>query len=109
MEVLAAFIREHSREQWPVLTTNDAPMPERTTRPDVQVALTVVGRRDTTHDRQPIDLTRADLTRGDLTLLDVTRAFDLTHAFLKSAILSSADLTFANLDGAYLDDADLSG
>ena len=45
MEVLAAFIRDHSREQWP--PPSPAPRtPERSTRPDVQAAVTVVGRRD---------------------------------------------------------------
>ena len=32
------------------------------TRPDVQAAITVVGRRDTARDIRPIDLTGADLT-----------------------------------------------
>ena len=45
MEVLTAFIREHSREQWPPPDTGN-PEQERSTRPDVQAALTVVGRRD---------------------------------------------------------------
>jgi hypothetical protein len=39
MAVLAAFICEHSREQWPVRKSDDAHAPERTTRPDVQAAL----------------------------------------------------------------------
>jgi hypothetical protein len=40
MEVLTAFIREHSREQWP---PSDAGRPEqRLTRPDIRVAVTVV-------------------------------------------------------------------
>ena len=34
----------------------------RLTRPDVQAAITVVGRRDTARDIRPIDLTGADLT-----------------------------------------------
>ena len=48
MEVLSAFIREHSREQWPPLPADDqsdADSEARTTRPDVQAAVTVIGRR----------------------------------------------------------------
>ena len=66
MEVLAAFIRGHSREQWP---PSDAGRPdqERLTRPDVQAAVTVAGRRNEKRDILPIDLTGVDLTRANLT------------------------------------------
>jgi hypothetical protein len=40
MAVLAAFIREHSREQWPPAEPGAEP-PERATRPHVQAAATV--------------------------------------------------------------------
>lgn len=43
MEVLAAFIREHSGEQWQRAEAAAEP-PERTTRPDVQAAIAVIGR-----------------------------------------------------------------
>jgi hypothetical protein len=66
MEVLAAFVREHSGEQWPVPESADAPASRRTTRPDVQAALTVIARRDATHDQEPIDLTEADLSGAHL-------------------------------------------
>jgi hypothetical protein len=92
MEVLAASIREHSREQWP-LAAPDCEPPERTTRPDVQAAATVIARRAVRYDREPVDLESADLTR----------------ASLASARLSGAKLTDANLNAAYLDDAFLGG
>ena len=60
MEVLVTFIREHSPEQWPVPKSEDVPLPERMTRPDVQAALTVIGRRDTGRDNRPIDLQRRE-------------------------------------------------
>ena len=44
LEVLAAFIREHSHEPWPPKEPG-AKTPGRTTRPDVQAAVAVVGRR----------------------------------------------------------------
>ena len=120
MEVLVAFIREHSREQWP-LPEPGAEIPKRSTRPDVQAAITVIGRRDIGHDRQPINLTGAnltganltganltgaDLTGADLTGADLTGAY-LTGADLTDADLTRADLTYSNLTDAYLTRADL--
>ena len=106
MEMLAAFIREHSHEPWP------PPDPcgqvrERSLRPDVYAAITVVGRRLTERDIRPIDLTRANLTRANLTGADLARA-DLGGARLTGANLTRADLTGADLTDADLADADLS-
>ena len=105
MEMLAAFIREHSHEPWP------PPDPcgqvrERSLRPDVYAAITVVGRRLTERDIRPIDLTGADLARADLTGADLTGA-DLGGARLTGANLTRADLTGADLTDADLADADL--
>jgi hypothetical protein len=125
IEVLAAFIREHSREQWPLPATGapETGPPDRATRPDVQAALTVIGRRDNQRDKQPIDLTGADLTGADLSGADLSGAI-LRGARLRGARLSvgrdfaggilavrllSKDLPGANLSGADLSDADLSG
>jgi uncharacterized protein YjbI with pentapeptide repeats len=138
MEVLAAFIRGHSHLQWPVHGPDDGPAPERTMRPEVQAALTVIGRRDPSHDQQPIDLSRSDLSGADLSgakladgclngavlaqakLADavLTRAglsgadligADLTHADLTHADLTHADLTHAVLPQARLESAGLAG
>ena len=98
VEVLAAFIREHSREQWPLPEGNTDPAPPRETRSDVQVALTVIGRRDMKRDLRSIDLTRANL-----------HGADLRGAHLARAELRGVDLTGAHLDGAFLAMADLSG
>ena len=100
MEVLTAFIREHSREPGAIPEPASATI-ERRTRPDVQAALTVVGRRDHSQDRATINLTSADLREANL-----TRA-DLFGADLTSADLTSADLREANLSGAMLVRADL--
>jgi len=89
MEVLTAFIREHSREQ--PSPDPGGPEQERSTRPDVQAALTVIGRRDARRDIRLIDLTGADLTAAVLTRVD------LTGAVLSRADLTGADLRFANL------------
>ncbi len=85
MEVLTAFIREHSREPWPPPDTGN-PEQQQSTRPDVQAAITVIGRRDAKRDIQLIDLIRATLTEADLAGAVFTRADP------RGADLSRADL-----------------
>jgi uncharacterized protein YjbI with pentapeptide repeats len=119
MEVLTTFVREHSREQWP---SPDAPrttwitwrgrfrtggrQQERFTRPDVQAAVTVLGRREAQRDIQRIHLNGADLTGADLTDANLGSA-DLTEATLRDVDLGGADLTGATLRDADLTRADL--
>jgi Pentapeptide repeats (8 copies) len=88
MEVLATFVRDHSPEQWPLPTAYEpgAEPPGRTTRPDVQATVTVIGRRNPRHDRHPINLSGADLTSAGL-----------PAAYLKGANLTGAHLPGANL------------
>ncbi len=115
MEVLAAFIREHSREQWPVPEPGMSPARAHPfPRPDVQAALTVIGRRDVKQDQdqRDIDLTAAVLPSALLFGADLTRvrlvSANLRHAIVhSSAKLTDADLRNADLSGADLSDADL--
>jgi hypothetical protein len=127
MEVLTALIRQHSRERWPPPDQHNA-APPRTTRPDVQAATSVIGRRNPRNDRLPIDLSgvnlaranaasanlaaarflRADLFRTNLASADLSDA-NLADADLTSATLTDANLTRANLYHANLDGAELSG
>ncbi len=107
MEVLSVHIREHSREQWPV-PSDDEPTPKRATRPDVQAALTVIGRRDPANDRYRIDLQYAELYGASLFDAHLGGAH-LFGAKLEQASLDGADLTRANLAVANLDGADLRG
>jgi uncharacterized protein YjbI with pentapeptide repeats len=100
MEVLTAFIREHSREPWS-LPRPDA-HPERSTRPDVQAAVTVVARRDRKRDIQFVDISGANLIRAFL-----PGAY-LRDAYLDGANLQGAALPWADLRGALLRWADLS-
>jgi len=102
MEVLTAFIREHSREQLPPSGAGSQDH-EPSTRPDVQAAVTVVGRRDAQRDILPIDLTRADLTSANLTGTHLTGA-NLSLANLTRANLTGANLTRAHLTSAHLAD-----
>jgi uncharacterized protein YjbI with pentapeptide repeats len=105
MEVLAAFVREHSREDWLEADRGTDP-PSRATRPDVQAAVTVIGRRNADNDRQAPDLTGANLTRADLAGANL-QAAKLTAANLTGANLASAVLNLAFLDNAIFADADL--
>ena len=121
IEVLTAFIREHSQEQWslPAPTSRmkwiirrarfraSGREQERSTRPDVQAAVTVLGRRDAKRDIRVIDLTGADLTRTDLGGANLHGA-DLSFADLTGADLLHADLTDADLPLAHLTGAQLS-
>jgi hypothetical protein len=110
MEVLAAFIRQHSREQWPPPGQGRTREPHQT-RPDVQAALTVIGRRDHGRDRDRIDLTNAAITWANLRHARLSQArlvgTDLDHSNLTSADLSSADLYRANLTLASFERANL--
>ena len=115
MEVVSAFVREHSHEQWPPSDRGGREQ-ARSTRPDVQAAVTVVGRRIAKSDIQGIDLGGADLRRANLTGANLTganltdadfRRANLTGANLTGANLFFTDLGRANLFGADLTDADL--
>jgi hypothetical protein len=105
MEVLAAFVREHSREQWPEAEPGAEP-PQRATRPDVQAAVTVMGRRNREYDSQSLYLAGVQLRGAILTGADLRRvdlgAADLSGANLNDANLGGANLTAANLTDAYL-------
>jgi hypothetical protein len=113
MEVLAAFIREHSHEQRPVPEHGTASRSPERTHPDVQASITVIGRRVSKNDRETINLRGAELTGADLRHADLTGAH-LNHAHLdgahfREAHLRSAQLWSAHLNGAGFQDADLSG
>ena len=112
MEVLTAFIREHSREPWPPSDAGQ-PVQERSTRPDIQAAATAVGRRDPQRDILVINLATANLTRANLAGAILPRAnlatANLTGARLTGARLTGADLAFADLAFADLAEADISG
>ena len=112
MGMLADFIRERSGPPRPPPSPG-RPAPEPSPRPDVQAAITALGRRRTQRDLRPVDLAGADLTDADLTDADLTGAVlaraDLSGADLGGARLTGASLAGADLTGADLADADLVG
>jgi len=103
MEVLSAYIREHSWEQ------QVGPI----TRIDIQAILTVLGRRDRKYESwdQRINLFIAKLSRVDLSTASLVKAnlrrADLSFANLSGAFLGGANLLMADLLGADLSGADL--
>ncbi len=119
MEVLATFVRERSRVPWPKPGTpirgQELPFPS----PDVQAALTVIGRRNVMRDDESLDLAAAvlpgallfgaDLTRIRLVDADLRGIVAHPGAKFRDADLRNADLTLANLTGADLTGADLTG
>jgi Pentapeptide repeats (8 copies) len=102
IEVLTAFIREHSREPWPE-PNPQGETAERPTRGDVQAAIDVVCRRDIARDIRQVDLRGADLEEAT-----VNRA-SLSEADLAEVILARAHLPAADFRNANLEDADLGG
>ena len=115
MEVLTAFIRDHSGEPWPPPPEHPSPDDpyDPTIRPDIRAAVDVIRRRDPRRDQQPINLFRAMLRHANLVGADLTGAL-LTGANLSNAVITEAKLTGASAVetdfwGALLTDTDLTG
>jgi hypothetical protein len=110
VEVLSAFVREHSHDPRTEARA-DADGVIRRARPDVQAALSVLGRRNSAHDRGTIDLDSADLSYANLSKAKLARAWlglaDLHNARLDSADLTGADLVLVDLTYAVLSKAKL--
>ncbi len=122
MEVLTAYVRENSPttgqaaqplgKQPPVGTKDHQPETQSRQphiRADIQAILTVIGRRDITHDppSRQLDLRNTNLIGAYLSGAHLDGA-DLVGAVLDGADLSGADLSEADLSGADLSEADLS-
>jgi hypothetical protein len=107
-EVLTAFVRGHA--PWPPSQPRQPPEDlavEDITRlqrwaPDVQAALTVLGRRE------PVFGPALDLRHTDLRGANLRRAY-LDDALLEGARLGKANLSHAQLRAAHLEDAHLQG
>jgi hypothetical protein len=108
-EVLTAFIRGHA--PWPPTAdqpAEDTPSEEilflRYRAPDVQSALTVLGRQPSMTASQPLNLSDTDLRRADLSNSDLQtamlRGVRLQGANIRAAQLKRVDLSHAQLQGA---------
>jgi uncharacterized protein YjbI with pentapeptide repeats len=102
VEVLSAFVREHSTSGRTSVDTEHFSRPAELAI-DVQAALTVLGRLPSR-----AGVTRAALDRAYLTGAPL-RGANLADARLSEADLTAADLSRANLAGALLVRADLAG
>jgi hypothetical protein len=115
-EVLVAYMQR--RAPRPAKPTTSAPDELRLRAPDIQAALTVLGRRKAADEDPHLDLRALDLSRAysyeaNLSYADL-RESDLRRAVLAFADLSVADLRETDLRGAVLIeanfvDADLRG
>lgn len=95
-EVLTAFIREHSQEHWPAPDHGSPAAPPRPTRPDVQVAVTVVGRRDGAISDALTSPGRTSASRTSAAQTSATRTFPMrTSPRRTSQARSSAARTSA--------------
>jgi uncharacterized protein YjbI with pentapeptide repeats len=128
VDVLSAFVRVRSRQRQEVTDTATDKQGQQLNLPDVQAAVTVIGRRDAALDKYVIDLSYANLQVAKLAGAKLHGA-DLTGTYFWSADLSGADLSGARLNtadftnsrlrdanlsgagvwGAHFDDADLTG
>ena len=119
-EVLTAYVRGHAPwpprlpDQPPVEAAIDAVTFLRLRAPDVQAALTVLGRgrfADPDPDAPPLDLADTDLRRAYLRGADLRRArlyaADLRRAHFEDVDLGGAALTRAHLQEAHLRGANL--
>lgn len=100
VEVLAAFIRTTTSKR--AVADTVGPCFEQNVNPDVQAALTVLGRRNSTHDQTSrINLRGVCLHGADLS------GADFAHADLGEVDLGDANLSGTNLGGADLGRANL--
>ncbi|MBH8574849.1 pentapeptide repeat-containing protein [Nostocaceae cyanobacterium CENA369] len=115
MEILTNFVRNHTLS---VSQEEVKSQPSITICTDIQLALTVLGRRDVRQDmEEQLDLSHTNLGKANLNQANLELAnlyqvnlsgANLSGANLSGAILSAANLFEANLSGANLSGAILS-
>ncbi|MCC8250198.1 pentapeptide repeat-containing protein [Saccharothrix luteola] len=93
IEVLSAFVRTNAPRP-PLRPFEDASCPDQTVSPDVQAALTVMGRRNGSKDEVRVNLTSVCLIRANLD------GANFSGADFSGSYLSEASLVEANLAGA---------
>ena len=115
VSVLAGFVRARTRIRW---SLDDSPVEGVAVRdgerapwrlpPEVQAALTVLGRRPRRNEQFPVDLSRSDLRGADLRKALFDRA-DFERAWCEGAKFEGASLVGAKLDFAFIARAHLVG
>ena len=114
VEVLLAFVRKNAPATDCHAARYSANEPASPPRPDVQAALTVIGRRNTSHDGGGIlDLSNTDLRGANFRRLDFQKArfygACLQSANFTGANVREADFSAASIRGTVFADAHLDG
>jgi hypothetical protein len=112
IEVLTAFVRTSTHPN--SVETSGPDCPDTPPTPDIQAALTVLGRRVAAHDGDAIiKLNNLCLPGANLEAADLSKAIldgtDLRKSIFVGAQLEGTQFLQANLSGAQLWNADLSG
>ncbi|WP_018504906.1 pentapeptide repeat-containing protein [Parafrankia discariae] len=112
VEVLSAFVREHTRPGRPLSRRRHPAAWRFRMSTDVQAALTVLGRLPARRGIGRADLNGADLLGAVLIKADLRgaqlRAVNFTDAWLVEVNFTGAELSWATLAAAVLDGADFS-
>jgi hypothetical protein len=112
IEILTAYVRENARWRDPPasdsdVSPSDGQAESQSPSTDIRATLTVILRRDRSHDRRGghLDLSGTDLRQADLGKSHLENT-NLEDAHLERADLSEAHLERVNLRGAHLENAD---
>lgn len=110
IDVLCAFVRNYS----PPSTDADVGQDdELRTAVDIQAAMQVIGRRNTSHDQVPLDLRSAKLRGLELYDADLSGCYmpsaDLSHCSLHRVGFRDAKLMWIDFNDSHLVDVDMSG
>jgi uncharacterized protein YjbI with pentapeptide repeats len=104
VEILTAFIREHTKPDTGATPSSNKVPSSRTVAADVQAALTVLGRRNSERDRGRLYLHGTNLQGAELSEANLQEA-ELSEANLHGAILGGTNLQGATLVKANLQEA----
>ena len=110
IDVLCAFVRNYS----PPSTEADVDRDDGVrTAVEIQAAMQVIGRRNTSHDQAPLDLRNAKLRGLELFDADLSGCYmpnaDLSHCSFHRVGLRDARLMWIDFNNSHLVDVDMSG
>lgn len=109
IDVLCAYVRNYSRPEAPSPVDED----EISAPADLQAAMLVLGRRDSSRDQRRLDLRNSDLRGVEIQDGDLSGCYmlgaDFSHSSLHRMNLSNANLAYIDFHEAHLVDVNFSG